>query len=289
MATVYLNDHFMPLDKAHVSVMDRGFLFADGVYEVIPVYAGKLFRLEKHLDRLQRSLDGLHITYKIDREFWAKTLKQLVVYNSDLGADQSIYLQISRGVADPRAHVFPDSSTTPTIFCRCNKFTPKTIETLREGLNVITHQDIRWEYCYIKSVALLPNVLLSEDAKKAGAQEAILFRGDRLTEGASSNVFLVKNSMLYTPPLSQQILGGITRDLILELAKTHKLACEETELTKTDLQQADEVWISSSTREVVPVLNCDGQAIGNGKAGPVWEQMINWYRSYKQTFALAQN
>ncbi len=288
MSTVYLNDHFMPLEKAHVSIMDRGFLFADGVYEVIPVYAGKLFRLEKHLARLQRSLDAIHLDYKIDYAFWAKTLKQLVIYNTALGANQSVYVQITRGTADPRAHVFPDDST-PTIFCRCNKFTPKTIEALREGINVITHPDIRWEYCFIKSIALLPNVLLSEDAKKANAHEAILFRDDVLTEGASSNVFLVKNDVLYTPPLSNQILGGITRDLILELAKKHKLAFEESELTKTDLLQADEVWISSSTREVVPVINCDGQKIGNGKAGPTWENMINWYRSYKQTFALAQS
>ena len=288
MSTVFLNDHFLPLEQAHVSVMDRGFLFADGVYEVIPVYAGKLFRLEKHLARLQRSLDALHLDYKVDIEFWTKTLKQLVTQNTDLGADQSVYVKITPGAADPRAHIFPESST-PTIFCRSTTFTPKTIEVLRQGINVITLKDIRWANCYIKSIALLPNVLASEDAKKANALEAILFRDQILTEGASSNVFLVKNNVLYTPPLTKHILGGITRDLILELAKTHQLPFEETELSKTDLQQADEVWISSSTREVVPVVKCDGQPVGNGKAGPVWEKMIDWYRSYKQTFAMAQS
>lgn len=259
--------------------MDRGFLFADGVYEVIPVYNKQLFRLEQHLQRLQKSLAAIHLDFVIDIPWWQKTLTTLLAHNESQGSNQAIYLQITRGYSETRNHNFPEH-TQPTVFVQSTPIVTKSITELSHGVNAITLPDTRWEFCYIKSIALLANILATHQAKQQNANEAIMIRNGKAVEGASSNLFIVKNNILITPPLSTYILGGITRELILELAKQHDLAYQEREILEEELFTADELWIASSTREIYPVINLNNKPISNGKSGPMWHKMIALYRSH---------
>lgn len=275
---VYLNGDFLPIEQAKISVMDRGFLFGDGVFEVIPIYSGKPFRLREHLHRLQTSLDSILLKYKVDCDFFAKIVSELLQKNFFQNPDQdfSIYLEITRGAASERTYSFPDK-TNPTIFAAIKPVKRISIEELTKGKSAITLQDIRWKDCYIKSISLLAGVLLSQQAKEAGADEAILIRHGFAIEGASSNLFIVKDGVIITPPLSRNTLSGITREMILKIIKDQKLAFKETSIKLSELKQADEVWVSSSTRTIFPITKLNGKSVGNGKVGQIWQKIIKSY------------
>lgn len=277
--TVYLNGQFLPAGEARVSVLDRGFLFGDGVYEVIPVYGGRLFRLGPHLERLDHSLAGIRLDNPLDHEQWRTILNTLVERNG--GGDQSIYLQVTRGVAR-RDHAFP-ANVEPTVFAMSSPLGEPSAE-LRRGVSAVTVEDIRWKHCNIKAITLLPNVLMRQQAIEAGAAEAILLRDGVATEGAASNLFIVRNGEVLTPPKSHLLLPGVTRDLVVELCHEHAIPCRETSLLEEELRAADEIWVSSSTKEVVPVTLLDGVPVGDGRPGPVWQRLIELYQAYKQAF-----
>jgi D-alanine transaminase len=279
MGIVYLNGEYLPEEKATVSALDRGFVFADGVYEVIPAYGGHLFRLEQHLQRLDNSLAGIRLANPLDRLQWAEILEEIVKRNRDNNEDLSIYLQVTRGAAK-RDHVFPDQ-VQQTVFVMATPMSAPPAEQLEKGIAAITHDDIRWRYCHIKSIALLPNTLMRQIAREAGAVEAILYRDDQVTEGAASNVFIVHSGRILTPRKDECLLPGITRDLVLEIAANDGLDYEETDINMQMLGEAEEIWITSSTKEILPVTHLDGQPVGDGKPGPVWRDMLDRYQQYK--------
>ena len=278
MSTVYLNEKFLPADQACVPVLDRGFIFGDGVYEVIPAYGGKLFRLNKHLQRLQNSLDAVRIPNPMDTEDWQTMLNALVEKNND--GDQSLYLQVTRGSAQ-RDHALP-KNPQPTVFAMSNPLKPLAAEIIESGVSAITLDDIRWQRCHIKAISLLPNILLRQEALDQGAAEAILIRDGFATEGAASNLFAVIEGVLCTPPTGPFLLPGITRDLILELAAANNIAHREHTISREDLQQADEIWLTSSTKEILPVTQLDSTRVNNGQPGPLFKSMLTLYQDYKQ-------
>ncbi|ADJ27451.1 D-amino-acid transaminase [Nitrosococcus watsonii] len=277
LATAYLNGEFLPLGQAKVSVLDRGFLFGDGVYEVIPVYGGHFFRLALHLQRLAQSLEAVRLENPFSENQWQNMLQELVERNESV--DQTVYLQVTRGAAI-RNHAFPDR-VEPTVFAMSSPLEPLSAELRIKGVSAVTREDIRWKCCHIKSIALLANVLLRQEAIDAGAQEAILLHEEQLTEGAASNVFIVREGVLVTPPKGSFLLSGITRDLILELAKENGIPCQERAILAQELTQADEIWLTSSTREIIPVTRIDGIRIGNGAPGLLWQRMDKLYQAYK--------
>ncbi len=271
------------MEDACVSVMDRGFLFGDGVYEVIPAYGGRLFRLSHHLQRLQNSLDGIRLSNPLSTSAWHKILNEVLEHNREqtgVSNDQSVYLQVTRGSAAKRDHSFPDR-ITPTVFVFSIPIAEPDPVVTTQGIAAITLDDIRWQYCDIKAITLLPNVLLRQQAADRNAAEALLIRNGLVIEGSASNVFVIRDGAILTPPRGEQMLPGITRDLVLELAEQHALPCHETDISEDTLRQADEVWVTSSTREIVPVTSLDGKAVGDGLPGPVWKSMIELYRRYK--------
>jgi D-alanine transaminase len=278
MSTAYLNGEFQPLSKTQVSVMDRGFLFGDGVYEVIPVYGGRLFRLAHHLKRLRNSLDGVRIANPLCSDAWETMLTELVARNE--GLDQAVYLQVTRGVAARRDHAFPENSS-PTLFAMSTPMPDAVDIDSITGIAAITLPDIRWKLCNIKAITLLPNVLLRQQAIDSDGAEAILIKDGLATEGAASNLFMVDNGLLITPPNGPALLPGITRDLILELAANHAIPFREADISQAQLFSADEIWLTSSTREISPVIRLDDNVIGGGVPGPLWRRMIGLYQHYK--------
>ena len=274
--TVYLNGDYLPVEQAKVSVMDRGFLFGDGVYEVIPCYLGQLFHLQAHIDRLIASLAGIRMANPYTTEQWSAIFKPLI----DASQNQYIYLQITRGVAEKRDHAFP-ANTPPTIFVMCNNIVP--FAGLETGVKALTLDDSRWKFCNIKAIALLAHLLHRQDAVEKDCAEAILIDADGfVTEGAASNVFAVINGVLITPPKSNKILAGITRDVIVELAEKNNIACREAEISLAELKTASEIWVTSSTREIVPVVELDGTPVADGKVGAVWYAVNGIFQAYKQ-------
>ena len=278
MSLCYLNGEQLPLDQARVSVLDRGFLLGDGVYEVIPAYGGRLFRLAEHLERLQASLDGVRIPNPLNDEQWDDAIEALLAANG--GGDQSVYLQVTRGPAAKRDHAFP-AEVNPTVFIMTNPMSAPPAEQREEGIEVVTLADNRWLRCNLKTIALLPNVLLRQEALDRGTTEAILVRDGLATEGAATNFFLVKEGVVVTPPKSHQLLPGITRDLVLELARAEGVACEERNVAEEELSNADELWITSSTKEILPATTLNDAPVGDGKPGPVYKKMIAVYQEYK--------
>lgn len=281
MTEVYLNGSFIEASQARISPMDRGFLFADGIYEVIPAFAGVLFRAEAHLLRLERSLEGLQIPSPHSVAGWMELCRELVHRNG--GGDLSLYMQVTRGAPDKRDHCFPYPSIPPTVFMSA---TPITLSPVHDpiaalGFAAITLEDIRWGRCDIKSVSLLPNILAKQQAYALGAAEAILVRDGLVTEGASTNVFLIKDGRISTPPRSTRILGGITRELIIELCASHRIPFVEREIPKAQLYDADEIWISSSTKDVTPIVTLDNRTIGHGIPGPLWKSFARLFVDYK--------
>lgn len=274
MTIVYLNGDYVPLEEARIPVLDRGFTFGDGVYEVFLVYRKQIFRFEEHMRRLDDSLAAIHMKNPLPREKWREILMTLVVANP--AADQSLYLQITRGVSE-RDHAI-SLATTPTIFAM-SKSLPQ--RDLTRGISAITLEDIRWKFCHIKAITLLPSVLLRHQATLAGATEAILLRDGIVTEGAASNVFIVHDSVIKTPPKDGRLLPGITRDLVLELLAGAGIPCAETRFGREDLMTAEEVWITSSTWEIVPVIRLDDRPVGNGKPGRQWQHVFEIYQGFK--------
>jgi len=273
----YLDGQFLPLSEATISPLDRGFLFADGVYEVIPVYNGHLFELTSHLNRLANSLSAVSLDGGPTAAEWEMLLQELVARNS--GGNLSVYLQITRGAPELRDHVPLPAS--PTVFAMVSVLKSSTIAILHQGIAAITLPDIRWQACHIKSIALLPNVMARQQAQQQGSADAILVRDGYVTEGTASNVFLVHDDTLFTPPLDQRILPGITRQVIMDIAATQGIACQQREIPVDWLETAQEVWLTSSTREIVPVIQLNGHPVGMGRPGPLWQRMMELYQDYK--------
>ena len=278
--TIYLNGAFMPIEEAKVSVLDRGFIFGDGVYEVIPVYSRRAFRLAEHLKRLQHSLDGIKLKNPHSESEWTDILNELIQRNAP--QDQYLYLHITRGVAK-RDHAFPNPPVPPTVFLLSNPLTTPPAELLQSGISCITVPDNRWLRCDIKSIALLPNVLLRQAAVEAGCAEAILIRDDAfLTEGAASNIFVVKSGTLLAPPKDNLMLPGITYDVILELAAANGIPHEVRRVSKAEVLNADELLLTSSTKEVLPITTLDGKPVGNGKPGTMFARLHPLYQTFKR-------
>lgn len=282
-AKVYLNGEYLPLEEAKISVLDRGFLFGDGIYEVIPVYGQKLFRAEHHLQRLHDSLKGIQISIDITTAQWMAIFRTLIKAHPQ--QEIAIYLQVTRGTMQKRLHTW-NQTLTPNILVMCTpaEYPSQDLET--RGVKAITLDDIRWEYCQLKTTNLLANVMLRQKAIDKQAVEAILIRDGYAIEGAASNLFIVQDDILITPPKGNHLLGGITRDLVLEICRENKVLYRETFISEDELHSADEVWITSSTKEIVPVTTLNQHKVGKGVPGPLWLKMIQLYQDYKNSVML---
>ncbi|MGH8702127.1 MAG: D-amino acid aminotransferase [Burkholderiales bacterium] len=276
--TAYLNGDFLPLDQARVSVLDRGFIFGDGVYEVIPVYSRRPFRLPEHLRRLQRSLDATRLGNPMADAEWTRLILDLVARHA--GKDQSVYLQVTRGVAK-RDHAFPKEGK-PTVFMMSSPLVTPARELIDQGVPCITATDFRWLKCDVKSVSLLANCLLRQSAADAGATEVVLFRDGCLTEASASNVFVVRNGKLLAPPKDHLILPGITYDVVLELAAAGGIAVELRAIPEREVRSADEIWVTSSSKEVLAVTTLDGKPVGNGRPGPLFRTVHQAFQEFKR-------
>ncbi|BAL22486.1 D-amino acid aminotransferase [Azoarcus sp. KH32C] len=280
MSTCYLNGTYQPLAEARVSPMDRGFLFGDGAYEVIPVYSRRPFRLAEHLARLERTLEALRLPnpYRLDE--WAGIVHEIVARNT--WSDQSIYLQVTRGADTRRNHAFP-IGVQPTVFLMSEALVTPPADQLANGVAAVSAADFRWLRCDLKTTALLANCLLRQMAIDHGCAETVLFRDGFLTEGSASNIFIVRDGVLLAPPKSHLMLPGITYDVVLELAAKHGVAHEVRDILKDEVRTADEVWMTSSTKEVLAITSLDDRLIGDGRPGPVGRQMLAWYQDFKKT------
>ncbi len=276
---IYLNGQFIPLAEARISVLDRGFLFGDSVYEVIPAYGGNLFRLEQHLKRLEGSLHAVHMENPLPFEQWRDIMEQLLEQRSNI--DQSIYLQVTRGAATGRDHAIP-KGLEQTVFALASPIPAIDPKQAVEGIKAVSLEDIRWHLCNIKATTLLANVLLKQQAVDEQADEAILIRDGKATEGSASNLFIVSDNLLITPPKSQFLLPGVTRDLVLELAKSEHVNFEEREVEAKELESADEIWLTSSTKEIMPVTTLNSKPVGSGIPGPMFQQLSRLYSAMKE-------
>ncbi|WP_047397003.1 D-amino acid aminotransferase [Chitinibacter sp. ZOR0017] len=277
----YLNGRFAPLNELQVSVLDRGFLFGDGVYEMIPVYSRCIFRLAEHIRRLGRSLAAVGISNPHSEAEWQQLLTQLMAQQDF--ADQSLYVQVTRGVAYPRNHAFPQPAVAPTVFAFSDPLELPPASQYQQGVHALTVRDIRWLRCDIKALSLLANVLAKQQAVDARCAEAIMLRDGWLIEGAASNIFLVKDGVLLAPPTGELMLAGITYELVLELAQQYGLPLAVRPLSEAELREADEVWLTSSSKEILPIVKIDDQPVGNGRPGPIYQTMLSVYQSYKAT------
>ncbi len=274
---VFLNGEILPLADAKISPLDRGFLFGDGIYELIPVFGGHLLRLEAHLQRLARSLAEIRLPNPYSNIEWQKVFTDLLA-QADEG-DYALYLQVTRGVA-PRDHAFP-GKVSPTVFAMINPLKPVSAELLADGAAAITQDDYRWGRCDIKAISLLGNVLLRQQASEESAVEAILLRDGMLTEGAASNVFIVEQGVVLTPPQTPDLLPGITRDLVIELLQANGFKYLEEPISEARLLAADEIWLSSSMKDILPVTYLNGREVGEGKPGKVWARAYVVFQEYK--------
>lgn len=282
MSKVYLNGNFVEASEAAISPMDRGFLFGDGIYEVIPTYSGKPVGLLLHLARMQKGLQNVGIKYALDTSKWAGIVEQLVGQKDTTA--QGVYVHVSRGTDVRRFHAYPEN-ISPTVFAYAFD-TPASQDAEQakvKGFHVITGPDLRWQRCHIKSTSLLGNVMHFQQAQDAGVDEIILYNEDKqITEAAACNVFVVKHNIIYTPPLDNHLLPGITRRIAIDaIDKFTDYKVSESAVSLDDLCSADEVWITSSSKEIGPVLSIDGNAVGNAEQGPVWKIAQNAYNQYK--------
>jgi D-alanine transaminase len=277
-SVVFLNGKFMPVDEAKVPVLDRGFIFGDGVYELVPVYSRVAFRLDEHLARLERSLAAVRIRNPYSRAEWRDIIVQLVAKQPF--EDQGIYFQVTRGVAK-RDHAFPKDAA-PTVFVMSNPLVCPPKELVERGASAVTADDFRWQRCDIKSISLIGNCLLRQASADAGAAETILFRDGSLTEASASNVFVVRRGVILSPPKSNLILPGITYDVVTELAQAGGLLLEFRDVSEADVRSADEIWVTSSSKEVLAIVTLDGKPVGDGKPGPVFRRMYALYQEFKQ-------
>jgi D-alanine transaminase len=275
---VYLNGDFMPLENARIPVLDRGFIFGDGVYEVIPVYSRHPFRLPEHLARLQHSLDAIRLDPPLAEAEWTRLVHQIIERNA--AEDQAVYLQVTRGVAK-RDHAFP-TGVPPTVFMMSNPLVTPSRELVERGGSAITATDFRWLRCDVKVTSLLGNCLLRQRSVDAGAEEVVMFRDGYLTEGSSSNIFAVKGGVLLAPPKNHLVLPGITYDVVLELAAANKVPIELRDVSEDEVRSADELWLSSSSKEVLAVTILDGHPVGDGKPGPVFKLVHRAFQDFKR-------
>lgn len=276
--TAYLNGEFLPLDQARVPVLDRGFIFGDGIYEVIPVYSRRPFRLDGHLKRLQRSLEAIRLANPLSDAEWTRLVNEMVARHP--GEDQAIYLQVTRGVAK-RDHAFPKAST-PTVFMMSNPLVTPSREQVENGAAAVTAADFRWLRCDLKVTSLLANCLMRQLASDAGADEVVMFRDGCLTEGSSSNVFAVKGGILLAPPKNHLILPGITYDVVLELAEAKQVPVDARPISESEVRGADELWLTSSSKEVLAICRLDGKPVGTGKPGPVFRTVYQAFQEFKR-------
>jgi D-alanine transaminase len=277
-SVVFLNGKFMPVEEAKVPVLDRGFIFGDGVYELVPVYSRVPFRLEEHLARLERSLAAVRIRNPYNRAEWRDVIVQLAAKQPF--EDQGIYLQVTRGVAK-RDHAFPKDAV-PTVFLMSNPLVCPPKELVEGGAAAVTATDYRWQRCDIKSISLIGNCLLRQVSADAGAVETILLRDGKLTEASASNVFVVRQGVILSPPKSNLILPGVTYDVVAELAQAGGLPLEFRDVSEPELRGADELWVTSSSKEVLAVVTLDSKPVGDGKPGPVFRRMYALYQEFKQ-------
>lgn len=276
---VYLNGEMTPLSEAKIPVLDRGFIFGDGIYEVIPVYGRKMFRADQHLARLFRSLASISITNPYGKEEWLGLInKVMAAHEAD---DQMVYLQVTRGVAK-RAHAFP-KDVTPTVFIMTNPIVLPSAAARESGVACVTMEDKRWLRCEIKSISLLGNILAAQNAAEHDATESIQFRDGYLTEASASNVWIVKDGVLMGPPKDNLILEGIRYGLIEELCAANNIPLHARRITREEVFAADEVMLSSATKEVLAVVKLDGKSIGDGKPGAVYHKL---YAAYQQAKAV---
>jgi D-alanine transaminase len=275
--TVFLNGKFLPLEQASVSVLDRGFIFGDGVYELVPVYSRVPFRLDEHLARLERSLGEAKIRNPYSRAQWGAHIYRLI--DAQAFEDQGIYFQVTRGVAK-RDHAFP-KNVEPTVFMMSNPLVNPPPEQVEKGVAAVSAQDNRWLRCDIKSISLLGNCMLRQLSAESGANETILFRDARLTEASASNVFIVKRGVILAPPKSNLILPGITYDVVPELAQANSIALEFKDIAEAQVRAADELWVTSSSKEVLAIVELDGVHVGDGRPGPVFRRMYQLYQEFK--------
>lgn len=278
----HLNGEYVPLKEARISPLDRGFLYADGVYEVMPVFGGRPFRFDAHFDRLARSLDLLRMRDPHSREDWKALCRELITRNG--GGDQYIYLQVTRGAEYGRNHA-PLPEVTPTVFAFCAPLPVPSAEALARGSACITADDTRWARCDIKSVALLPNVLLRQLAVDAGAAETILLRDGFLTDASASTVHVIVDGTIMTPPNSRLILPGTTRSVVEELALGCDVPCRAAPVSEATLRNADEIWLAAATRDITSVTKLDGVAVGRGIPGPVWRKVYDAFQRMKAKIA----
>ena len=275
--TVYLNGKFLPPDEARISVLDRGFIYGDGVYEVVPVYARQPYRLPQHLARLQHSLDGIRLANPHRDSEWEAIIAELIARQPF--DDQGVYFQVTRGAAK-RDHAFPRDAV-PTVFMMSNPLPLPTREQVERGVAAITAVDERWLRCDLKTISLLGNVLARQLAVDRGAVETVLFRNGYLTEASASNVLIVARGTIVAPPKDNLILPGITYDAALELARDGGLPCEVRPVTRDEALAADEMWLSSSTKEVLAITTLDGKPFAGGSPGPVYRQMYRLFQASK--------
>jgi D-alanine transaminase len=274
---VFLNGQFVALEDAKISVLDRGFIFGDGVYEVVPVYSKVPFRLEEHLARLERSLAAVSIRNPYTRAEWRGFIAELIARHSS--EDQGIYFQVTRGVAK-RDHAFPKNSE-PTVFMMSNPLVNPPPAQVEQGASAVTASDHRWLRCDIKSISLIGNVLLRQLSAEVDAAETILFRDGRLTEASACNVFIVKDAVIHSPPKNSLILPGITYDVVVELAQTDGIAIQFREIGEAEVRAADEIWITSSSKEILAIVRLDGAQVGDGRPGPLFRRMYRLYQDFK--------
>jgi D-alanine transaminase len=276
---VYLNGEFMPIEEARIPVLDRGFIFGDGVYELIPVYSRHPFRLAEHLGRLHHSLDGIRLANPLADGEWTRLVHDIVARHT--GEDQSIYLQITRGPAR-RAHEFP-ADAKPTVFMMSTQLITPSREQVERGVPCISAVDCRWLKCDLKSISLLGNCLLKQMAVDAGCAEVIMFRDGSLTEASASNVFIVRNNTIVAPRKNHLILPGITYDVVVELATAAAMPLETRAISESEVRGAQEIWLTSSTKEVLAVTTMDGRPVGEGRPGAWFRRMHALYQDFKQT------
>jgi D-alanine transaminase len=280
---VYLNGTFMPLAEAKIPVLDRGFIFGDGVYELVPAYSRQPFRLDDHLQRLQTSLDGIRLANPHGTVEWRERIRKLIALQDY--ADQSIYIQVTRGTPGleqpPRDQAFP-AGVPPTVFMFAQPLVTATAEQKAAGVCAVTAEDNRWLRCNLKAISLLANILLRQQAVDEGCAEAVMLRDGFLSEGAASNIFVVRQGVLLAPPPSNLILTGITYDVVLELAAAHGIPYAVRAISEAEVRTADELWMTSSTREIMAIVKLDDAPVGAGVPGPMARQMDALYQSFKQ-------
>jgi D-alanine transaminase len=275
---VFLNGKLLPLEQASVSVLDRGFIFGDGVYELVPVYSRVPFRLDEHLARLERSLAAVSIRNPYSRAQWRAHLHALI--DAQAHEDQGVYFQVTRGVAK-RDHAFPRDAE-PTVFMMANPLVNPPQAQVEAGAAAVSAPDFRWLRCDIKSISLVGNVLLRQLSAEAGAAETILFRDGKLTEASASNVFIVKRGVVVAPPKSSLILPGITYDVVVELARANGMPLELREVAEAEVRAADELWVTSSSKEVLAIVSLDGKPVGDARPGAAFRRMYRLYQDFKQ-------